>query len=412
MPVNVVLTAYVANPSFKGGGPVWTALQLLKTAATESDVQYRFTAVFIDKVLRSIDDADPASDTKAPPKFAGLPLKSYLLPTARYLLRLRRTTRSLRPSETVILHAHDPISAYLARHVFLPYPQILTIHSVGSWVTAGFLQLRPHIRGSLAERFFRHMERDAIRHARIVVFPSKQAVQLFEADYPDSLSSKDVRIVNTGIDSGEIAAACADPMLLCEYGIQGKRLLLCAAPHSRQKGLHILIEAITALPPSLKETLVLLLIGRGPLTSELAALVQERALESTVKFVERVPELIPFMKMADAFVLTPTETVFDLVFLEAMAAKLPVITTALPGNRQMFGSDAALLVPPEDPAAVRDAIVRLLDDEALRQSLVEKAYRRVTEKFTPSRMLEQYLDLYESLRPLKESRSQPEGETP
>jgi glycosyltransferase involved in cell wall biosynthesis len=412
MPINIVLTAYVANPSFKGGGPVWTALQLLKTAASQSDAEYRFTAVFIDKVLQSIDAAGPASATEDPPKFAGLPLRSYLLPTARYLLHLRRTTRSLQPSETIILHAHDPISAYLARHVFLSYPQILTIHSIGSWVTAGFLQLRPHLRGSLVERFVRHVETDAVRHARIVVFPSKQAAQVFEAHYPGSLSRKDVRVVNTGIDSKEIAATCADPTLLCEYGLQGKRLLLSVAPHARQKGLHILIEAIAALPPSLKETLIVLLIGRGPLTAELATLVQERALERTVKFVERVPELVPFMKMADAFVLTPAETVFDLVFLEAMAAKLPVVTTALPGNKEMFGSDAALLVPPEDPAAVRDAIVRLLDDEALRRSLAEKAYQRVAEKFTPSRMLEQYLALYESLRPLKESRSPPDGGTP
>jgi glycosyltransferase involved in cell wall biosynthesis len=397
MTVNVILTAYATNPSFKGGGPVWTALELLRTAGTERHVQYRFTAVFVDKVLRSIDDVGPASATEDPPKFGGLPLKSYLLPTARYLLRLRRTTRSLQPSETIILHAHDPISAYLARHVFLSYPQILTIHSIGSWVTAGFLQLRPHLRGSLVERFFRYVETDAVRHAKIVVFPSKQAAQLFEAHYPGSLSKKDVRVVNTGIDSEGIAATGANPTLLYEYEIQGKRLLLSVAPHVRQKGLHILIEAIAALPPSLREALVVLLIGRGPLTAELAGLVRERALEGTVKFVERVPEVIPFMKVADAFVLTPIETVFDLVFLEAMAAKLPVITTALPGNREMFGNDAALLVPPEDPVAIRDAIVRLLGDEALRRSLAEKAYRRVAEKFTLSRMLEEYVSLYEEL---------------
>jgi glycosyltransferase involved in cell wall biosynthesis len=46
------------------------------------------------------------------------------------------------------------------------------------------------------------------------------------------------------------------------------------------------------------------------------------------------------MKAADVFVLASRATVFDLVFLEAMAAGLPVITTRIDGNLEMFGEEA------------------------------------------------------------------------
>jgi glycosyltransferase involved in cell wall biosynthesis len=63
----------------------------------------------------------------------------------------------------------------------------------------------------------------------------------------------------------------------------------------------------------------------------------------------------------------------------------------------MFGEDAAVLVPPEDPLAVRDAIVRLLENAPLRRSLAATARRRLQERFTLSKMLEGYVSVYQSL---------------
>jgi D-inositol-3-phosphate glycosyltransferase len=359
---------------------------------------YTLTAVFVDKVVRSMGDLDTSGGVEPQRGLAGLPLIRYFVPSAKYAWCLRRTSCSLGTSGPVIVHAHDVMSAYLARRVLPSLPQILTIHTIGSWVTQGFLLHRPHLRGSPVERFFRHVERAAVRQAETVVFTSKGAAGLFDADCPGILSKKGVRIVYTGVDAQEIDATPADPGLLHRYGIEGKRLLLSVAPHVREKGLHTLIEAIASLPPTIRGSVAVLIVGRGPATKELTSLIQERGLAETVKFVvEWIPDVIPLMKVADMFVLAPIKTVFDLVFLEAMAARVPIITTAVGGNVELFDDQSAILLPPDDPISLRDAIMRLLADEALRTSLAENAYRRVLKNFTLSKMLEGYLSLYGEL---------------
>lgn len=396
MSANVLLTTYASNPGIAGGGPAWRVVHLLKAARNGGASGHRFAAVFVDTVLRSIDDlaACDASDRKT----AGLPLVRYAWPTAQYALRLRRTAGSLRRGgQPLIVDAHDVLSAYLARRLLPGTPQVLTIHTIGDWVSAGFLQLRPHLRASPAERFFRHLEKDAVRRADVIVFPSAGAERLFADAYPGILAGQDVRVINAGLDIEAIERAPADRSALEPYAIGERRLLLCVAAHVREKGLDVIIDAVAGLPPAVRDGIAVVIAGRGPLTAELQSRARASGVHCTVHFIDRVPDVIGLMKAADIFLLPSRAAVFDVVFLEAMAARLPVITTSVGGNPEMFGDDTALLVPPEDAVALRDTIVRLLDDDALRRSLAEAAYRRLQERFTLTRMLEGYISAYESL---------------
>ena len=395
MSAGVLLTTFASNPSLAGGGPAWRVVHLLKAATEAPPTHYSFSAVFIDKVLRSLGDLPPQARDR---KFAGLPLLHYLWPTAQYALRLRLAARGLRRGgRPLIVDAHDVPSAYIARHLLPSAPQVLTIHTIGGWVSAGFLQLRPHLQDSRAERLFRRVETSAVRRADVVVFPSDGAARLFEAAYPGILHGKSVRVVNAGLDVEAIDRVPAGGAHLQPLGIGGRRLLLCVAAHVHEKGLEVLIDAIAALPPETRAGTALVIAGRGPLSTELESRVRAKGLSDTVYLVGRVPDVIALMKAADAFVLPSRATVFDVVFLEAMAARLPVITTRIDGNLEMFGEDAAVLVPPEDPLAVRDAIVRLLENAPLRRSLAATARRRLQERFTLSKMLEGYVSVYESL---------------
>ena len=396
MPAGVLLTAFATNPSLAGGGPAWTAVHLLKAATDSPAAGYGFSAVFIDKVLRSSGDLDPqrARDHK----FAGLPLARYVLPAAQFALRLRIAARQLRrDGRPLIADAHDVPSAYIARRLLPGTPLVVTIHTIGGWVPAGFLQLRPHLRGSRTERLLRRVETSAVRRADVVVFPSTGAARLFEGAYPGILAGKDVRVVNTGLDVTAIDRVGASRTGLDELRIGDRSLLLCVAAHVAEKGLDVLVDAIAALPPETRARTATVIAGRGPLSAELASRVQAKGLSDTIRLVGRVPDVIALMKAADVFVLPSRATVFDVVFLEAMAARLPVITTRLDGNLEMFGEDSALLVPPDDPLAVRDAIVSLLKNAPLRRSLAKRARRRLEQRFTLPKMFEGYISIYESL---------------
>jgi phosphatidylinositol alpha-mannosyltransferase len=86
---------------------------------------------------------------------------------------------------------------------------------------------------------------------------------------------------------------------------------------------------------------------------------------------------------------------FGVVLLEAMAAGAPIVASAIEGYQNVArpGRDA-LLVPPGDVVALRDALRQVLDDQALRSRLIASGRERV-EEFSMRRLAERYLELYE-----------------
>ena len=101
---------------------------------------------------------------------------------------------------------------------------------------------------------------------------------------------------------------------------------------------------------------------------------------------------------ADVFVAPATGgESFGLVLAEAMAAGAPVVAGDNPGYRAVLrdGRDG-LLAPPRDPAALADAIERLLDDEPLRRRLIDAGRARARD-FDVSVVGARFLSLYEAL---------------
>ena len=86
-----------------------------------------------------------------------------------------------------------------------------------------------------------------------------------------------------------------------------------------------------------------------------------------------------------------------MVLFEAMAAGVPVVTTAVGGVPDVVSDTEALLVPPNDPAALAAAISAVLGDPAGARRRAEAARRRLEEKFRLGPWLERYESLYRTL---------------
>jgi rhamnosyl/mannosyltransferase len=145
------------------------------------------------------------------------------------------------------------------------------------------------------------------------------------------------------------------------------------------KGLDVLIEAARG------SDLRVAICGDGPLRSSLEATAAPLA--DRVTFLGDVEaEALPALYGASAgFVLpsvAPSET-FGVVQLEAMAAGRPlVVSRASEGVASVHaGAKSALLVPPGDPEALRDAMLRVRDDAVLRSGLVEAADALLAERY-------------------------------
>jgi glycosyltransferase involved in cell wall biosynthesis len=104
--------------------------------------------------------------------------------------------------------------------------------------------------------------------------------------------------------------------------------------------------------------------------AEVYALAQQMGVAQRIRFLGQRDDVPALMAAADALCqpnLGPEP--FGIAFVEAMHAGLPVVATAIGGAREIVDPSCGILVPPEDPAALADALRRLIADPALRARL-------------------------------------------
>ncbi|HWT80361.1 MAG TPA: glycosyltransferase family 1 protein, partial [Candidatus Methylomirabilis sp.] len=168
------------------------------------------------------------------------------------------------------------------------------------------------------------------------------------------------------------------------------RYFLYVGSLRKYKNLHRLLKAFSLLPGALRTTVSLVVAARvEPQFSGILQAARDLGLHEEVRFVGHLPpeELAPLYSGAIAFITVSLYESFCYPAVEAMACGTPVIAPdrlALPEITQ----GAALLVNPLDPTAIREAMERLADDEAMRQRLIEDGLRRARD-FTCQAMAEQ-----------------------
>jgi glycosyltransferase involved in cell wall biosynthesis len=156
--------------------------------------------------------------------------------------------------------------------------------------------------------------------------------------------------------------------------------LLCVARFFEKKGIDTLVDAC-ALLRERGVAFACTLHGDGPLREALAAQIARLDLARLVHLGESIPqeEVAGAMREAHIFVMpcrqdrTGDMDGIPTVFMEAMATGRPVISCAVSGIPELVrDGDTGLLVPPDDAAALADAIDRLARDDVLRLRLAQR----------------------------------------
>lgn len=163
------------------------------------------------------------------------------------------------------------------------------------------------------------------------------------------------------------------------------------------KGIDTLIQAVNILPDSLLGRLCLLIGGEGSEAEKVRRMVAPRS-EHAVRFLGHVLHTSTYYAAADLFVLPSRHEPFGLVFLEAAAHGLASIGTSVGGIPEIILDGATgMLVNPEDPGALADALLKLSTDDELRHRLGSAARVRVGELFTANAMVERYAALFQNV---------------
>ena len=160
---------------------------------------------------------------------------------------------------------------------------------------------------------------------------------------------------------------------------------------SRRKGQHILIQALGLLPHDLRARVQLDIAGEGPMEQELRALVRAANLTDSVRFVGFVTDVERFLQRLDLAIFPSLADSFCLAAVEAMSCGLPVIASAVGGVQEIIDEGrSGLLVTPEDPEALAEALTRLCRDPSLRQELSRNARHEVEARFAVENIAAQF----------------------
>lgn len=171
-----------------------------------------------------------------------------------------------------------------------------------------------------------------------------------------------------------------------------------------KKGVDLLLRAISELAP-MRPGLRLDLIGEGPLLEPSRQLADELGIAERVTFHGALSheDVLEMLARTRVFCL-PARVAADgdadampLVIKEAMARKVAVVAGDAGGISEMIDGRTGLLVPPDDVAALRDALAAVLDDDECRQRMARAGREMVEIQFTLSGEVRKLRQLIEAL---------------
>ena len=224
------------------------------------------------------------------------------------------------------------------------------------------LALETGLTGALRAQLYAS-EREALRQVRGVLVTSPSTARAL-ADY--DIAPEQCAVVLPGTDPASLATGSGNV----------KWTLLCVASLTRRKGHAVLFQALARLT---HHTWRLRCAGSASLdpatAAELSTLTEQLGLSARIDFLGQLDQaaLAHEYHEADFFVLPSYHEGYGMALAEALAHGLPVISTTAGAIPDTVPTNAGLLVSPGDPAALAEALARVLTDPALRQRLAAGA---------------------------------------
>lgn len=203
------------------------------------------------------------------------------------------------------------------------------------------------------------------------------------------VSASRCRVLHNSVDASRFAGDRKP-----RSGGRGLRLVHVGR-HVRQKGLDVLLAALARLPKDAE--VVVDQYGAGPLGESLRNEARERGVDARIRWHGLSKDVSGALQAADAFVLPSRHEGLALVYLEALAAGLPVIASDLPANREVDPQGrATLFYPKNDDEALSRAILSLAGNPQRRGELAREA-RALSEPFRVESVGPKFLALLNSL---------------
>ncbi len=202
-----------------------------------------------------------------------------------------------------------------------------------------------------------------------------------------------ITVIHNGIDADRFETANGQ-VVLQELQLPSKRLVFtCVANLARNKGHRYLFEAFESTFAGHPEA-ILLVVGAGRQESNLKAQVSKYQSRDNIYFLGRRDDIPKLLAITDIFVLPTLFEGMSNALLEALAAKLAVITTDIPQNKTVItDGQTGLLVPVRDAKKLASAMLALANDPNRRKDFSQNASKLVRTDFDLDTIVKQWKEV-------------------
>lgn len=175
-----------------------------------------------------------------------------------------------------------------------------------------------------------------------------------------------------------------------------RKIILIVGRLSREKDHVTLIEAVNRLRTRLAPCLII--VGEGPERLRIERKIQALGLEGYVVLTGHQKSAEPYYGMASVAVLSSLSEGSPNALLEAMAAGVPVVATAVGGIPEIVThGESALLVQAGDISGMSDAIARVLESSDEAESMAAQAHQLIRDHYAPEQRTQRLIGIYRTL---------------
>lgn len=225
-------------------------------------------------------------------------------------------------------------------------------------------------------------------------------------------------VVPNFVDFGRFDASLDGAPVRARLGIDpGAPVVLYLGGWAPVKGIFVLLRALSILRarvpglrclmpgsiypqsaglPARAARALLPLVGSGTLSQKVRGEIERQGVEDMLLPMPFVPDVAPLFAASDVVVFPATQPHFARPAVEASAMGVPTVASRLPGLDELVDDgETGLLVPAGDPAALADALGRVLGDEALRRRMGEAGMRAARERYAVGPAMQRVMGIYD-----------------
>ncbi len=216
----------------------------------------------------------------------------------------------------------------------------------------------------------------------------------------EGLPSGRVEVVYNGVDLQALAAAAPDarPRIRAEFGFSDTDSVVVQVARlhelkDHQTALRAIQEAVRQQP-----TVRLLIVGEGDQRATIEASIRKLKLEQHVRLAGNRADVADLLAAADVFLMSSISEGIPLTIIEAMAAGLPVVSTAVGGIPEMIRhAENGFLANSGDSSGLASSLVLLQQNPTLRNTVAVAGREQAMQSFSQQGMLDGYRNIYEEM---------------